>query len=773
MKNLASRFKHISLLLLLLLPTLLKAAAIGEWTYYLSYHDATHCIPVGKSIYALYAGNLLVYDTEDGAVTTPTKLNGLSEKQIVLMQDCQVAQKVILVYNNGNIDLLHRDGTIENMPQYKNKYAGSSLNDLSVVGNDAFLATSEGIVHINVKQAEFTGFYTLKTPIYSATMSGNMLYAATDAGVYHCDITENPLDVATWDIYNTTVARQLIAMGDHLYLNTAKKGVYLLSASNPTPQQLIKTAQTSYFADSKGIIFYNKTSYTPINSQAPTSVASTVTLPSSTNAICRTTDGTLWMAQGFDGLNAYKATDSGLQATTTSIGSFGPKRDLCYFLRYAGERLLVAGGRLDPFDLIHYPGTAMYYDKGAWTIFEEEGIAEHSGGKYQDLTCIIQHPDDPTQHTLTSARVGLFHFKDGKYAGYHSLDNSPLVSAAANSKNYVRTDGLQYDHEGNLWMVNNQVDSVIVIRMKDGSWRKLFYAPLEQAPTLATTLFDRKGRFWICSRRTVNYHNGGLMGIDYAGTIDTQDDDYSYYRSHITNQDGTSYKFEGVQTIAEDHDGRIWVGTDIGLFVIDDPDDWFNDDFRITQVKVPRNDGTNLADYLLYGMPIISITVDGANRKWIGTSGNGVYLVSASGQEILHHFTSENSPLLSNNVTSIAIHPRTGEVMMGTDGGLVSYQSDATSPSETLSEGTIQIFPNPVRPEYHGNVTITGLTTDADIKIVTSGGQLVATGTSMGGTWQWDGRNFSGGYAGSGIYYVLIATADGNTTVAGMLTVIR
>ena len=773
MKNLASRFKHISLLLLLLLPTMLKAAAIGEWTYYLSYHDATHCIPVGKSIYALYAGNLLIYDTEDGAVTTPTKLDGLSEKQIVLMQDCQAAQKVILVYNNGNIDLLHRDGTIENMPQYKNKYAGSSLNDLSVVGNNAFLATSEGIVHINVKQAEFTGFYTLKTPIYSATMSGNMLYAATDAGVYRCDITENPLDVATWSIYNTTVARQLIAMGDNLYLNTAKKGVYLLCASNPTPQQLIKTAQTSYFADSKGIIFYNKTSYTPINSQTPTSVASTVTLPSSTNAICRTTDGTLWMAQGFDGLNAYKATDSGLQATTTGIGSFGPKRDLCYFLRYAGERLLVAGGRLDPFDLIHYPGTAMYYDKGAWTIFEEEGIAEHSGGKYQDLTSIIQHPDDPTQHTLTSARVGLFHFKDGKYAGYHSLDNSPLVSAAANSKNYVRTDGLQYDHEGNLWMVNNQVDSVIVIRMKDGSWRKLFYAPLEQAPTLATTLFDRKGRFWICSRRTVNYHNGGLMGIDYAGTIDTQDDDYSYYRSHITNQDGTSYKFEGVQTIAEDHDGRIWVGTDIGLFVIDDPDEWFNDDFRITQVKVPRNDGTNLADYLLYGMPIISITVDGANRKWIGTSGNGVYLVSASGQEILHHFTSENSPLLSNNVTSIAIHPRTGEVMMGTDGGLVSYQSDATSPSETLSEGTIQIFPNPVRPEYHGNVTITGLTTDADIKIVTSGGQLVATGTSMGGTWQWDGRNFSGGYAGSGIYYVLIATADGNTTVAGMLTVIR
>lgn len=773
MRRLTSPFRTITLLLLFVLPSCLKAASIGEWTYYFSYHDATHCIPVGKTIYALYAGNLLIYDTEDSSVATPTKLNGLSEKNIVLMQDCQAAQKVVLVYSNGNIDLLHRDGTVENLPQYKNKYVGTSLNDLNIVGNDAFLATSEGIVHINVKQAEFTGFYTLKTPIYSATINGNMLYAATDAGVYRCDISVNPLDIATWSIYNQLAARQLIVMGDHLYLNTAKKGVYLLNTQTAALQQVIKTVQTSYFADSQGILFYNNNSYTPIFAEANATVGKTVTLATSTHALCRTTNGTLWAAQGFEGLNAYKETEGELQAVTTRIGGYGPKRDLCYFLRYAGERLLVAGGRLDPYDHIHYPGTAMYYENDEWTIFEEEGIAEHSGGKYQDLTCIIQSPDDPTQHTLTSARVGLFHFKDGKYAGYHSLDNSPLLSAAANSKNYVRTDGLQYDNEGNLWMINNQVDSVIVIRMKDGSWRKLYYAPIEMAPTLATTLFDRKGRFWVCSRRTEAHHPGGLMGIDYKGTIDNNDDDDYQYRSHVTNQDGAAYKLEGVQSLAEDHDGRLWMGTDYGLFVIDDPDEWFNDDFRITQVKVPRNDGTNLADYLLYGMPIISIAVDGANRKWIGTSGNGIYLVSASGEEILHHFTTDNSPLPSNNVTSIAIHPRTGEVMMGTDGGLVSYQSDATMPSESLSENAVKIFPNPVRPGYQGNITITGLTTDADIKIVTSGGQLVATGTSLGGMWQWDGRNFSGGFTGTGVYYVLIATADGNTTVAGTLTLIR
>ena len=768
-----SSLKHLAFLLLLLLPSFAKAAAIGEWTFYLSYQDATHCIPVGNSIYALFGGNLLVYDTEDASITTPTRLDGLSEKEITLMRYCKSAQKVVLVYSNGNIDLLHRNGSIENIPQYKNKYSGSSLYDLTISGNAAYLATNEGIVHLDVKAAEITGFYNLNTPVKSATTIGNVLYAATDQGVYRCDITENPLDISTWDLCSTLAARHLASQGEYLYLNTEKKGVYLLEPSATAPRQFITATQTAYFADETGIIFSNATSYTAVSASAPTQAAPAVALSATTNALCRMSDGTLWAAQSFEGLNAYKEVDGTLQTLTSHIGGFGPKRDLCYFMRYAGERLLIAGGRLDAYDRVHYPGTAMYFENGEWTVFQEDGIAEHSGGKYQDITCIIQHPNDPTQHTLTSARVGLFHFKDGQYTGYHSLDNSPLISGAANSKNYVRTDGLNYDHEGNLWFVNNHADSVIVIRMKDGSWNRLYYEPLKNAPTLSRTLFDRNGRFWVCSRRTEAHHNGGLMGIDYNGTITNTDDDLSYYRSHVTNQDGTSYKLEGVICIAEDHDGQLWMGSDFGLFVIDDPADWFRDDFRITQVKVPRNDGTNLADYLLYGMPITAIAVDGANRKWIGTEGNGVYLVSASGQEILHHFTAENSPLISNTVNSIAIHPRTGEVMMGTQAGLVSYQSDATTPAESLSEGTINIFPNPVRPNYQGSVTITGLTTDADVKIVTSGGQLVATGTSMGGTWQWDGRNFSGNYAESGVYYILIATADGNTAVAGMLTVIR
>jgi hypothetical protein len=111
--------------------------------------------------------------------------------------------------------------------------------------------------------------------------------------------------------------------------------------------------------------------------------------------------------------------------------------------------------------------------------------------------------------------------------------------------------------------------------------------------------------------------------------------------------------------------------------------------------------------------------------------------------------------------------------MIGTDLGLVSYMSDASAPAEDLSESTLQIYPNPLRPEHQGMVTIKGLTADADVKIITVGGQVVAAGTSLGGTWQWDGCTFVGKPVGSGIYYVVVSTADGNSAISGKILVVR
>ena len=160
---------------------------------------------------------------------------------------------------------------------------------------------------------------------------------------------------------------------------------------------------------------------------------------------------------------------------------------------------------------------------------------------------------------------------------------------------------------------------------------------------------------------------------------------------------------------------------------------------------MPRNDGTNYADYLLTDIEVRAIVVDGGNRKWIGTMGSGLYLVNPEGTGVLEHYTTANSPLLSDNIYSLAFNPTSGELMIGTNKGLCSYQTGIVPPAETLNKQNIKIFPNPVRPGFSGKVTITGLTEGAEVKIVSANSQLVARGTAIGGSFHWDVRSSASG----------------------------
>ena len=763
-------------LIVFLSVSLLHAAGIGEWTYYFAYHDATQSIPVGKDVYALFNGNLLVYNTEDGEVREINKLNVLSGKQIVKMDYSAAHNTLVVLYADARVDLLNTS-TYERMtlPQLANKYEDIVINDLTIVDSDALVATNRGLVHLDLVQQVIKGFYFSETPVRSAAIYDQCMYAATDQGMLRIELSKNLLDQSQWVTWNPLKIKYLKNFSGCLYIGLDSGYWHMYSPNQKGMFQLANIALKNVYVSTNGVVLYNEgaTDAYILTAEQPEQLPAPSQFPHPLKAVSISRDATCWAAFPDGKLGAFQKSNDAFAHVGHTFGGYGPKRDICYNMHYVGERLLVAGGKLDPYDRTHFPGTVMSLENGQWTLFQEEGIAEATGGRYQDITRVVQHPSDPTLHIASAARVGLFVFRNGMFDTYYSIDNSPLVSAAADSKNYVRMDGLNYDAEGNLWMVNNQVDTTLVVLKADGTWQKLYYEPLHRAPTLEKTLFDSKGRLWVCSRRTVEFHDGGLFALDYNGTLSTDQDDIYKMRTTFINQDETSYTMNGAYCVAEDHDGRIWMGCNVGLFVIDDPDEWFNDDFRITQIKVPRNDGTNLADYLLSGTPVSHIAVDGANRKWIATENNGLYLVSADGVETIHHFTKENSPLPSNTVYSVAINHTTGEVMIGTDQGLVSYMSDASAPAEQLSESDLQIFPNPLRPEHQGSVTIKGLTVDADVKIATAGGQVIAGGTSLGGTWQWNGRTFAGKIAASGIYYVLVSTADGGTAIAGKILVVR
>lgn len=454
-----------------------------------------------------------------------------------------------------------------------------------------------------------------------------------------------------------------------------------------------------------------------------------------------------------------------------------PLRNLSYMLNMQGERLLVAGGNFY-YPNVQHPGTAMAYEAGKWTAFEEEDAIEMVGEKgYVNVTDVVQDPNDEAHHWLGTMRSGIYEFMDYKLANHYSYDNSPLTSilpANVNAGWFVRVTALNYDRDGNLWMCNNECDTIIRILKADGKWKALYLDEIKGKPTFDRTMFDQRGWAWINCRRTTNTTGeAGIVVINTNGTVDNTSDDRYKYITTIKNQNGDSYLPNLYYCATEDLNGDIWIGCEQGVFMTSMPDQVFESGFTFTQVVVPRNDGSGLGDYLLNEVPVKCIAIDGGNRKWIGTVSNGVYLISADGMETIEHFTASNSPLLSDAINDIAINGKTGEVFIATTSGLCSFQGDATDPSTTMSSDLLKVFPNPVRPEYNGKVHITGLMANSIVKIVSAAGKLVTEGTSVGGEYSWDCCYKTGRRVSSGIYYALCTDEEGNEGACAKILVIK
>ena len=227
-----------------------------------------------------------------------------------------------------------------------------------------------------------------------------------------------------------------------------------------------------------------------------------------------------------------------------------------------------------------------------------------------------------------------------------------------------------------------------------------------------------------------------------------------------------------VNTVTEDNNGVIWIGTNDGIATYEDDANVFEvGDMRYNRIKVPRNDGSGLADYLLSGESVTAIAVDGANRKWIGTLNSGVFFVSADGTSTIASFDTSNSPLPSNEINSIAIHPTTGEVFIGTRNGIIGYKGDATEPSDDMNELTIS--PNPVRPDFSGIVRIKGFEDGSIVTITDIRGRLVHRGISNGGMLTWDTIDLDGNKVSTGTYLIYASSADGKSKTSGKLLIIR
>lgn len=657
-----------------------NAAGIGTWRNYLAYSDITDVQQAGTTLFVLASGGLYSYNTNDESITTYDKVNALSDCGIQLIAWCQEAARLVIVYDNGNIDLMSRDGQVTNMPDYYNYSTtlDKTIYGLDVIGSHAYLSTAFGVVDLNVGRAEVSGAYQLGFRVDYVYSAGGRIYAASSTnGTFSAAMTDNLLDPASW-----TYA----------------------------------------------------TSYTP----------------------------------------RPKSIDPELLATAETLKPGGPKYNYFSYMTYQQDRLYTCGGYfLSGVADAMRPGTIQVLDGDEWSLCQEN-VGDITGYTYQNVNSLAVDPADPG-HLFAGGQMGMYEFKDGLLTNHFSFDNSPLEGAMDGSteltNHVVLVHSMLFDKSGNgnLWLLNSQARTNSLMEYtKDGQFVKHDQAQLmgssNSMPGMMGMMYDSRGLMWF-----VNNHSGSPSIICYQ----QENDAMNVYGGQFYNQNGERKNLNFVRCIAEDHDGNMWVGTDLGPFYLSTANMEQTSPCVLTQFVVPRNDGTDYGDYLLENVSTTAIAIDGAGRKWIGTAGVGVYLISEDNMTQVEHFTADNSPLLSNNIESIAVNGSTGEVYFGTDKGLCSYMGDATTPADEMTKDNVYAYPNPVRPDYTGPITVTGLTLNAEVKITTSSGTLVAEGRSTGGTFTWDGCDSEGRRVASGVYMVHTSTSSGDKGTVCKIAIVR
>ena len=476
-----------------------------------------------------------------------------------------------------------------------------------------------------------------------------------------------------------------------------------------------------------------------------------------------------------------KTINPDLQALVATLQPGGPKYNFFHHMEMHDGKLYTTGGRLSGGVNRNRPGCIQVLDEtGEWSSFEDN-LQEKTGIRYNNINGLVLDPTD-NRHTIAFGQTGVYEFYDGTFTKNWNIHNAPLQWAqglnpqnTASHPNYVEILGGIFDQNGNFWCLNSYAQDASIFRMTpSGQWTSFHHDELmvydsgirlnRSLGSMENMMFDKQGTLWF-----VNNHWDKAAICAY----DTETDRLTFYSSFI-NDDGTKVETQYIRCVNEDKEGNLWIATDMGPIYLAADD--FGEDpssVRFQQIKVPRNDGTNLADYLLSGVDIQCMAIDGGNRKWFGTGGAGLYLISSDNLHQVQHFTASDSGLLSDNIESVVINDKTGEVFIGTDKGLCSYMGDATATSTEMTKDNVWAYPNPVRPDYNGLITVTGLTYNAWVTITTANGVVVNEGQSNGGSYTWDGCDQDGRRVASGIYMVLTATEEQEKGVVCKIAVVR
>ena len=756
----------ISILLILFLDSN-SQTPVGSWSDHLAYNTAKNVSLGSSEVYVSTGSSIIVYNKEFAELKKLSRTNGLTESGISTIAWSEENKTLIIAYTSGNLDLV-KDNIIYNIPDISRKYipGNKEINRIKTNGKYAYLASSFGIVVIDLNKREVydtwkPGDGSSVSDVWDIAFGNNKIYSATNTGIYSADLSNPGLAYfGNWNLISSLPNPSgkytaLVFSGGKLYANlsvpnSGGDSVYIIDGGSSLFSYTPGIYNTSFDLATNGFTISSSTSVRYyINgalSKTITSFGSGLPPPNISQSVVE--DGNIWIADINSGLV------KGVNMSVFSILTLpGPVSNNAYSITsYNGKTIIGGGG-----------GDASWNNQ--WrqleiSVFENNGWTTVLPGTIKDPMRALIDPEDNNHFFVSTWGGGLLEYKNNVLKNQYNESNSPLQTIIAGQP-YVRICGLAMDKSKNLWITQTGVPGTIKVLKPDGNW---IVNPLTiDVPTIGDIIVTRNGYKWIVLPRGY-----GLFVLDDNNTPEVFTDD-RYKKMLVKDSEGRS--ISSVYSIAEDLDGNIWVGTDQGPLIYYNPEKVFTTELSAFRIKIPRNDGTDLADYMLGTETITSIAIDGANRKWLGTSSSGAYLLSSDGTTQIKNFNEQNSPILSNSIVVLSVDNKTGEVWFGTSKGVQSIRGDATTGEDKFTN--VYTFPNPVREDFTGNVTITGLMRDTQIRITDISGNLVYKTVSDGGLATWDLKTYNGRRVATGVYLVFCASNDGTESTVTKMLVIR
>ncbi len=762
----------------------------GKWILHAMFagDNITNCIDTGDDVYYVSSNNLFRYDKDTQENEHLNRANYLSDSGVKNIYYNRDKNYIMVTYENSNIDVIDvRSGDVSNMSDIKNADIATSktINDITFAsGNKAVVATDFGFVIYNDRKLEVERSFISDKAMQSAMILGDYLIVSNEGNYYYASATKHIQQMSDFSVAWVGLLGPMVPISSNMFFVLDKNQLGLVTVAEDgdnlsftksqvaagKPVAVHKLSDGGYVVSFEGADYYYTTNSSGGEAERHEGGGIYSSLDSGDGMWCLNEEGLIHT-------NGGVTTDYVVpNAISISKVPFWMIYDL------ANDRLVLTSTSdnailddlLDQDINFTLANKTQFnaFDGVTWKDITPEDMPEPDGEGSYCPQWFVFSPNEANTYFFSTRKKGIFKVTDGRFVANYVGEECGFIKK-------TRMPALKFDSQGNLWIVQttDEENPVRVLTPSKQSKTQLtaqdfIYNKTAHISNLNHSSFKRM-QFAIGAGDTKVAASGHYQKpiVIWNNNSDLSvKNSISFASGTLPDQDGKNMAWYDIRAITADNNGMVWMGTTSGMIAFD-PSKAFDADFNVTHIKVPRNDGTNLADYLLDGQTINCIAVDGANRKWIGTNESGLFLVSADGQQVLKNFNATNSVLGTNQIYQVCCDPTGNAVFVTTPFGVAEYVSDATPGQANFSN--IYAYPNPVRPDYGGPINITGLMENSLVKIADPSGSVICSLKSTGGMVSWDGCNYNGDLVPTGVYTIIASQADGSGAGTTKVLIVR